>query len=345
MTLYLCLFLIGALLSWTIADRDRILHNIFIKAYLLFLFLFVGLRYQIGGDWYSYIFLFDSIRSLPLLDSLSLTDPGYAIVNKISYNVYIVNLICAFIFFWGVGSFCLRQYRPWIGLMVAFPYLILVVSMGYTRQSAAIGFAFLAFISLLDKKSKKYILYVLLGAAFHKTAIVLLLFYPITKNEIKVRNVIYISIALFGLIFLFLFDRIMASWQLYIEDGMDSGGGLVRVIVGAIPAFIFLFYRKKWRCNYPESYFFMIILSVISVFFIPLQFIASTFVDRFALYFIVLQVLLYSNLARIFNFHYRMLLEIFTLTFYFVFLIYWLSFSYYAQCCWLPYNNIIYSVF
>jgi hypothetical protein len=45
-------------------------------------------------------------------------------------------------------SFCRTQPRPWLALTLAFPYLVVVVAMGYTRQGVAIGLEMLALLAL-----------------------------------------------------------------------------------------------------------------------------------------------------------------------------------------------------
>src|SRR5690554_6650975 len=73
-------------------------------AYLLFFllaFLFGGLRYQVGSDWYGYerIFEFGSTNTLAV--SLTRSEPGYMLLNwlaaQLGFSVVFVNLICAVI--------------------------------------------------------------------------------------------------------------------------------------------------------------------------------------------------------------------------------------------------------
>lgn len=43
--------------------------------------LMIGLRFEVGGDWGAYIRIYESIFFLPLGSALSITDPGYAVLN------------------------------------------------------------------------------------------------------------------------------------------------------------------------------------------------------------------------------------------------------------------------
>ncbi len=53
------------------------------------------------------------------------------------------------------------------------PYLVVVVAMGYSRQGVAIGLGFFALLALGERDTLKFVLFVALAAAFHKTAVVL----------------------------------------------------------------------------------------------------------------------------------------------------------------------------
>src|SRR6188474_963096 len=51
--------------------------------FLLFalLTLFIGLRYQVGGDWNNYLMHFKAMHYLKFSDVLSLEDPAYYVFN------------------------------------------------------------------------------------------------------------------------------------------------------------------------------------------------------------------------------------------------------------------------
>ncbi len=54
------------------------------------------------------------------------------------------------------------------------PYLINIVAMGYTRQSVALGFAMIGLAALGEQRVRRFVLWVLVGALFHKSAVLLL---------------------------------------------------------------------------------------------------------------------------------------------------------------------------
>ena len=139
---------------------------------IIFFSLFIGLRNEVGCDWSQYLFIFDQIR-YGSIDWYTL-EPAYFFINSIfspfEFGIYLVNAVCALIFSYCLIKFCESLPRPWLGLCVAFPYFIMVVAMGYTRQSVAIALFLLAFLILEKGQIYKSIFYILLGMLFHFSA-------------------------------------------------------------------------------------------------------------------------------------------------------------------------------
>ena len=116
----------------------------------LFLTLLIGLREQVGGDWFNYFPYLNRARGLPFAAMLLSNEPGYGLLNWVGANVggsiYFVNTICGLVFTVGLLLFCRSQPRPWLALCLAFPYLVTVVAMGYSRQGVAIGLEMIALL-------------------------------------------------------------------------------------------------------------------------------------------------------------------------------------------------------
>ena len=73
------------------------------------LVLFSGLRHEVGGDWVHYLDFVDMQRNADFPFYL-LHEPLWLMLNGFAANVgggiYFVNIICAFIFIWGLLKFC-----------------------------------------------------------------------------------------------------------------------------------------------------------------------------------------------------------------------------------------------
>jgi hypothetical protein len=70
---------------------------------------------------------------------------------KTGLGIYLLNLFSARAFTLGLMVFCRNCPRPWLALLLAVPYLIIVVAMGYTWQGAAIGMTLIAMVALEKK--------------------------------------------------------------------------------------------------------------------------------------------------------------------------------------------------
>ena len=124
---------------------------------IIFLTVFIGFRFEVGGDWGAYLMYYDSFSGIYLRDAFNITsDPGYILINwassELGWGIYGVNTICGFIFALGLAIFCRNLPRPLLALLAAIPYLLIVVGMGYSRQGVALGFAMMGFVALGREK-------------------------------------------------------------------------------------------------------------------------------------------------------------------------------------------------
>ncbi|HET8749141.1 MAG TPA: EpsG family protein, partial [Sphingomicrobium sp.] len=174
----------------------------------------VGLRYEVGGDWGSYLAIFNRIQGETLATSLKIGDPAYQLLNWIGATlgagVWLVNLLSGAIFAWGLYRLCSVQPSPWLAFAVAVPYMVIVVAMGYTRQSIALG----VLMAGLARQSRggstlNFALYVAAAACFHKTAAVV---YPLVALSGKGSRFVNLLIAVFASILLY---------DLFLGDSMN----------------------------------------------------------------------------------------------------------------------------
>ena len=109
----------------------------------LFYSLVSAFRFEVGGDWFAYLFMSGTVRLGGLDAAFTETDPAFGLLlyvsNGLGTGIYLVNGICSAILFYGVARAALQTREPWLAVVVAVPYLLIVVGMGYVRQAAAIG--------------------------------------------------------------------------------------------------------------------------------------------------------------------------------------------------------------
>ena len=109
-------------------------------------------------------------------------------------------------------------------------------------------------------------------------------------------------------------------------------------VAAAVTMFIFW---KRWKAHFPDHrlWFWLAILSLLCL---PLVFVASTAVDRMALYLAPLQVVVYSRVpALIQSIMLRTVVVVTILGGYAAVLWVWLNLGTHAHY-WLPYKNILF---
>jgi hypothetical protein len=273
-----------------------------LAALAILILIMIGLRWEVGGDWGSYMVIFDSMRYSGLDDVVGMGDPGYSVLNwiglKLGFGMWFVNLVCALVFTWGLVRFARQQPNPWLAICVAVPYLIIVVAMGYTRQAVAIGFMLAGMSEFRRNPSMvRFGLYIVAAALFHKTAIIIL---PLVAFASTRNRWVMIGLGLLlaiGLYYMLLNATIDTLMQNYVEADYDAQGAAVRVSMNVLPALLYLYFhrrfggdefdRRLWR-----NFSYAALAALMLLFLME----SSTVVDRLALYLIPLQLVVFSRL-------------------------------------------------
>ncbi|MEH6552217.1 MAG: EpsG family protein [Pseudomonadales bacterium] len=316
---------------------------------VIFLFaLMVGLRYEVGGDWGSYLRHFDFILYYDFSEVLGRGDPGYYGINWIvadnGGSILWVNLVCAFIAIGGLHYFCRNQPLPWLALYVAVPYLIIVVCMGYSRQAAALGFALIGLTALGKHQLKQFVFWVILGALFHKTAVLLIPIAALSSSKNKFWNFIWVGIMAAAAAYVLIVDDVDHLIGAYIEDdyAFASQGAQIRVFMNVVPAVLLLLFHKRLFYDKAERKLW-VILALISLVCIPALSYSATAVDRMALYLLPIQLFVFSRLPFIAKNRANYNFIIFGVVAYYALVQFvWLNFGHHARF-WLPYQSYLFS--
>ena len=95
---YWLMFLVPAWLAFRRRAEDDRTQDLgpWIVVWLSFTLL-IGLRYEVGGDWYGYKDFYQSVTG-ELIDTLTEPDPAYAALNWLSWywgwDIYGINFVC-----------------------------------------------------------------------------------------------------------------------------------------------------------------------------------------------------------------------------------------------------------
>jgi hypothetical protein len=301
----------------------------------------IGLRYEVGGDWASYLAILNMTQGETLAASLNNGDPAYQLLNWIvatlGARVWLVNLVSGAIFGWGLYRLCSVQPSPWLAFAVAVPYMVIVVAMGYTRQSIALG----VLMAGLAKQSRgastiNFALYVAVAASFHKTAAVV---YPLVALSSKGSRFVNLLIAVFASILLydlFLGDSMNVLVRNYIDTEYSSQGALTRCSMNFLAAILLWVFKDRFRFERHEfliwrNFGLAAALFMVLLFLLP----SSTVVDRLSLYIIPLQIVVLARVALLGS--NRLAGTVAVLAYSFAVQFVWLNFADHARY-WVPYR-------
>lgn len=344
MLMYWLMFLVTASMALFTGQsrRSNLLPFIFVG---FFFAIIIGLRYKVGGDWSNYIYHYTQTIRLSFDEAMSLgKDPAHQFLNWLmgrwDWGVYGINVIYGSIFMIGLIKFSRQQMYPWLAMIAAVPYLIIVVVMGYSRQGMAIGLFLWAITYLRKGQLKTYVVLVLIAALFHKSAIILLPLGMFLYGKGKLLRILMIVPLAYGA-----WDILFSAAQSnliyqYIDKDMQSSGAKIRVAMNFLPAILLLIYRKQWKKDF-NDYIFWYWIAMGSIIAVGLVGVASTAVDRISLYFIPLQLAVYARLpylAR--NKISPAMMKVMIVLGYAAVLFIWLFFGAHSYA-WVPYQNLL----
>lgn len=334
----------SAMIASTRAPGTRVASSVPLYFVALAYVLLIGLRFEIGPDWFTYENIVGNISLEDLGTSMSYGDPAFSffawVSTRIGAETYGANLVCGLILVIGVVQFCRKQDDVWLAISAAVPYLIIVVGMGYVRQSAAIGLLLLALVQFEKGAFVRSLGYLAVAALFHASVIVVA---PIFALAVVRKHAALIVPA--GLIAVILFvvllqSRLDSFYVIYVEAEYDSSGAAVRLLMNAVPAIIFIIYRKSFPgAAWSRSLWFL--FSIMSLALIAMLRVSpsTTLLDRVGLYFVPIQLYVFGNLSTAMRLRggRRPFVNFASVLYYAVVLFVWLNFASHAEL-FLPYR-------
>ena len=316
--------------------------------FALFVALMIGFRHEVGGDWEPYLDIYDDMKTRAFAEAIleggfRTADPGYAFFNWLSiqlgWGIYGVNLACGLLFVAGFSMFARRQPNPWLAWVIAIPYLVIVVVMGYSRQGVALGLIFAALASIDARRMGRFVVLVALAVLFHKSAAVMLPFGFVLRRRGPL-NTIALAMALLAAGGAFFYSHLENFWMSYVDYRQESEGAAVRVAMNALPAAIMLL-TPGWRRRWPEpGHWRYIALASIGMLFVVG--VASTAVDRVALFLAPIQIYVWCRFPSLYDDRtFRTAAVVAVCCVYGAVMGVWLNLSNFAGAFWLPYRSVL----
>lgn len=297
---YWVLFGIFAFAALPVIRDSRTLRLLLILSGLL-LIIAIGLRREVGGDWQSYELIFRRLQFLEANQAIALLEPAYSLINWIVGRsigeVWGVNLICAAIFTYGFLQLCRSQPDPMLAVLIGIPYLVIVVAMGYTRQSAALGLVMAALSQYLRGSITRTAICLALAVAFHRSAIIVIPMIALSASRRRFTTVVFLGFAAATTYYLIVSSYVDILYKNYIDARYSSSGAAIRIVMNLVPAAILLAYSNRFSSDRQERRLWLI-FSLASFVALVLLFLTSSSaaVDRVSLYLIPLQIFVLSRL-------------------------------------------------
>ena len=313
--------------------------------FITFLFLFSAFRYQVGCDWVAYYTLFTQTKSINLSYIVESREPIFWsilwVLREMNLSHLFLNIVFSVIFFFGIHVLARRQPDPLGFLVLTFPILILNMPMSGIRQGAAIGVICIALVALIEKRSLKFLIWVIIASGLHISAIVFILLLPLTSGRYNnIRIYIITIMAVPTLIFFYLLESTQWALNTYVGTDTISYGSTFRVALLTLTGlYFFLCLREKWKKTFPQDFSLISIGSIAMVFISFILPLSSVMADRFGYYLIPIQLMIFARLSYLPFSKNKNLNTSLPLIGFFLFFLVWVFTSWHFKECYLPYRT------
>lgn len=224
------------------------------KIYLILTFGLFGIigalrGVTVGNDTLEYLNIYNRIRETGDIYALTWRyEIGYLYLNKVlglffSNQQAIIVLTSALIMF-GYAKFIDKYSRcVWMSVYLFFVFRFFDMSMVVVRLNIAIVFILFSYDFLRQRKLIKFVVLVLIASLFHRTAIVFLISWPITKLKFNYKTIIFMligSLILYGsfeLVFNILL-KIFPTYSYYLDSSYLNGEVRLASIINLLISFI-----------------------------------------------------------------------------------------------------------
>ncbi|WP_107942064.1 EpsG family protein [Metasolibacillus fluoroglycofenilyticus] len=261
MLLYLLVNIIVLMFSIVLVYEKKYTNKLPEIIYLLgvgtILVIFAGFRGDFTSDYNNYKELFEFYTSIPfsmIFEYQFGQELGYVIINKIvkllTGDFILVAIIMAFL---TILLFLKEFYKyspyVWISVLLFITIGSYYASFNIVRQVLAAAIIFGGSRFLYERSFFKYILVIITASLFHKTALIMVIFYFISNIKLNLKKSLLI-IFIFGFVFLVLddilqiFNGFMYSHYLGSEYGMGSIG-IKNIILPTLVMIFVLIHLKK----------------------------------------------------------------------------------------------------
>jgi len=183
-----------------------------------------------------------------------------------------------------------------------FPILIVQLGMSGLRQALATGFLMLALVEFVSGNRLKTALYILVGALFHQSVIIMLPLALVAGRQITLSRLLIALVVLGPLAFVILGERAEVYNNRYVAQVYgenSSSGALLRYGLAALPFLFLVKYRNKVKSAHPQIFNLMWVFSFICFAMLPLAFLSTVALHRMVYYILPVSSLALISVASV----------------------------------------------
>ncbi len=340
-SLYFFLYLFASIVEKINVKKYHIYYSFFLIFVLIF---FVGFRYSVGGDWATYIGLYEKFRFYDYISAIKSNEIFWSFLNvfAIQFNLGVagVNFIIAIIFFSSLYVFNKKFTNSFYIYMLAFPYFVIIVAMGYSRQCLALSFLILSLSVTGSYREIKVVALLLSGIFFHNSLIFISFLPFLYRPLINFSKIIILILLTFLFLYLILTAKIAFQYYFsyFLNQKVEASGAIFRVIFNCFPSLLFLYFIKNFYKD--NNFYIWLCLCLINLSFLVcliFNLLPSGMIDRYLVYTSLVQLIVYIKIFDLYKGYIRDLIVTSTSFFFFVFMVSWFYFGN-ASVHWTPYK-------
>ena len=323
-------------------NKYKVIQSFLYFYFLLFLIIFIGLRFEVGGDWKAYLDWQKNTEAYSIYQSFALPSPVYSFINILSENlggIYFVNLCCAATCVLGLHIFSLTSDHPKFVFVSLIPFIIFIFSMGFVRQSLALSFV----LMVHNRNIFIFIFGAFLAILSHASVIIILPIYYLSRRGISfvrvLPTVFFITICV-----VIFYDQLYLYYKYYVTTQEYSSRGVFYRVSPFFIILIFFVLRHLYIQSSNSTHVFeAIIFTFLPMLLLLLVAIGghSTPADRMFYYFLPLVTLYIAKSNTLFNLNVIIKARsVFLVSNYALFFM-WMHLGDHVKY-WVPYKNAIF---
>ena len=249
---FCCIALIGYSIQQLTTQRSNTLRYVLLFLVVALLVSVAGFR-GVGADFGNYTRLYKNLKVQTWQtlwhSMITFDEPGYKLLCYICSKIYDSPTTMFFLSsLLSIAPCILLIYKEKVPFCVAIILYFLLIwtgTFGAVRQYLAAAMIFCAYPYLRERKFWKYCFFVVLGASFHITALIMLPIYFLVTREITWKNTLLIIIVSFVLRYSydFLFNLLGAIKDKEFGEYayLTTGVNIFRILIAFAPIVLFLF--------------------------------------------------------------------------------------------------------